>query len=327
MNIPPREALHVPVDDLRTLCTTLFQRAGVPPADADLITDLLIDTDLRGVLSHGTQTVNGYCRSFLNGSLNPTPTVQVIAETATTVLVDGDGGLGHLAAQRMTEAVIAKAKAQGIAAGTTRYHGHFGSAGKYVRQALRQGCVAWCVSGYDVQPAPGSPLWGSLGNPPLCFGVPGGEGPPMIVDMGAIFFFDPPETLAEGFTRNPAAYFKCLGLAATAHLWGGLLAGTTQPGYSAAERRFPGAVYGSFLSALDVARFVPLESFQAEVDRLLTAVGQLQPMPGYDRAYLPGGLEWEHEQEWSQRGIPLGPAHQRALEALAAELGVAVPWG
>jgi len=53
MNTPSIDALRVSVGQLKTFCTTLYRKAGV--ADAELITDLLIDTDLRRVLSHGTQ--------------------------------------------------------------------------------------------------------------------------------------------------------------------------------------------------------------------------------------------------------------------------------
>jgi len=38
LNVPPEEAIRVSVEDLTILTTTLFQGAGVPPDDADLIT-------------------------------------------------------------------------------------------------------------------------------------------------------------------------------------------------------------------------------------------------------------------------------------------------
>jgi len=52
----------------------------------------------------------------------------------------------------------------------------------------------------------------------------------------------------------------------------------------------------------------------------------MQPFPGYDRADLPGGLEWDRERLWAKEGIPLGKEHQRALEEIAAKLSVPVPW-
>jgi len=45
----------------------------------------------------------------------------------------------------------------------------------------------------------------------------------------------------------------------------------------------------------------------------------LQPMPGYERAYLPGGREWEREREWAQTGSPVSPRHRQCLENVARD--------
>lgn len=323
LNVPPDEFTSVSVDDLTMLTATIFQRAGVPPADADLIAKLLIDTDLRGVFSHGTRTVNGYVRGFLEGRLNPKPQIRVLSDELTTAVVDGDGGLGHPVTYRATELAIAKAKATGIGAATSRNHGHFGSAGKYTRMAIRQDCVGFCVSGHLVGSDPNRSVWHSMGNPPMCFAIPGGSGPPLILDMGTIFF-DRGEHFPALFEVAPAAFFKSIGLAAVSNLLSGVLGGTMLKDDSATDRGYPNS--GGFILAVDIARFVPVDVFKAEVDRILEGIRQMQPFPGYDRADLPGVLEWEREQLWAQEGIPLGKEHQQSLEEIAAELSVPVPW-
>jgi len=325
LNVPPDEFISVSVDDLTALTTTLFQRAGVPSGDADLITQLLVDTDLRGVFSHGTRTVNGYIRAFLDGRMNPKPNIRVLSDELTTAVVDGDGGLGHPATYRATELAIAKAKATGLGAATSRNHGHFGSAGKYARMAMRQDCAAFCVSGHLIGTAPNHPIWGSMGNPPMCFAIPGGSGPPLILDMGTIFF-DRAEHFPELFETAPAAFFKSIGLAAVSNLLSGVLGGMMLESYSAPDRRYPAAGSGGFICAIDISRFVPIDAFKAEVDKIMQGIRQMQPFPGYDRAALPGGLEWEREQLWAKEGIPLGKEHQRSIEEIAAELSVPVPW-
>ena len=52
----------------------------------------------------------------------------------------------------------------------------------------------------------------------------------------------------------------------------------------------------------------------------------MQPAPGYDRSDLPGGLEWEREQEWAEIGIPVGEAHQEQLKVVAERVGVPLPF-
>ena len=89
-------------------------------------------------------------------------------------------------------------------------------------------------------------------------------------------------------------------------------------------RRYEGVNQGVFLCAVDVSRFMPLDEFKREMDDSIRSVRTMQPFPGYDRADLPGGLEWE--REWSRVGIPIGREHRSALGQIAAELGVDVPW-
>ena len=62
-------------------------------------------------------------------------------------IFDGDGGAGYLVATRATEAVIEKAKANGIAVASTRNHGHVGSAGIYARLALTRDLATFSVAG------------------------------------------------------------------------------------------------------------------------------------------------------------------------------------
>ena len=62
------------------------------------------------------------------------------------------------------------------------------------------------------------------------------------------------------------------------------------------------------------------------MDAYVRKVHRLQPLIGFDEAYLPGGLEAARERDWREVGIQVGERHRRRLERLAEELGVAVPW-
>ena len=61
---------------------------------------------------------------------------------------------------------------------------------------------------------------------------------------------------------------------------------------------------GAFIAAIDISRFRPIDEYKAEIDQHIYDAQQMQPAPGYDRSDLPGGLEWEREQEWSEIGNP-----------------------
>ena len=54
---------------LKELARELCIKAGIPTDHAQLIADLQVETDLRGVHSHGTRALPRYLRSIFNGDL------------------------------------------------------------------------------------------------------------------------------------------------------------------------------------------------------------------------------------------------------------------
>merc|ERR1712169_72643 len=109
MNRPLESYVLVEEERLLRFSTTCFERAGLTSEHAQLISRLLVNSDLRGVRSHGTRTVNGYCGGFENGSLNPKPDLQTLSQSPTSAVLDGDGTLGYLPMVRAAERAIAKA--------------------------------------------------------------------------------------------------------------------------------------------------------------------------------------------------------------------------
>ncbi|MBT6144050.1 MAG: Ldh family oxidoreductase, partial [Gemmatimonadetes bacterium] len=80
MNQPPENFVIVVESRLLTFAQECFAAAGAPPEHAKILSRLLVNSDLRGVRSHGTRQVDGYCRAFEEGILNPDPQVRVISD-------------------------------------------------------------------------------------------------------------------------------------------------------------------------------------------------------------------------------------------------------
>ncbi|MEC7842587.1 MAG: Ldh family oxidoreductase [Candidatus Latescibacterota bacterium] len=73
----------------------LFVKAGTSKEHAATMAELLV-ANLRGVFSHGTRAATyTYVRLMLEGRVNARPNIGVVRETATTRVLDGDGGMGH----------------------------------------------------------------------------------------------------------------------------------------------------------------------------------------------------------------------------------------
>ena len=325
MNVVPKEFIRVTPDTMRGFISEAFQKAGTSEEDAAHIANLLVLTDLRGVFSHGTRQTPGYVGMMLDGKVNPRPDVQCIDESPTTVVYDGDGGMGHFASYHAAEAAVKKAKEMGLGAATSRNHFHFGSAGKYTRLALEEDFVGFAVSCHRFRHNPGGTIATATAASPMSFAIPAGNQPPIVVDMA--IGIDTNIPFEEAFKQSPAAYFKMLGLSHVSHALGGMMAGIwlfDQP--PDPPKIWESANQGAFIVAIDISRFRPLDEFKAEIDQHIEDARQMQPAPGYDRADLPGGLEWEREQEWSEIGIPVGEGHQEQLRNVAERVGIPIPF-
>ena len=333
MNQPPESFVRVQEDRLLAFSTACFEKAGLAHDHAALISRLLVNSDLRGVRSHGTRTVSGYCGGFEGGSMNPQPNVRLIHETPTAVVLDGDGTLGYLPMVRATEHAIAKAKDVGIGMGLVRHIGHYGSAGHYSRMCMEAGCIGFSVQGYQGQGNAGGqdakPQLGYFGNPPICFAIPSENEPPVVLDAATCIMADyqrGPEfdTL---LSVIPAAFFKSMGYTAVASLLGGGLTGFTIPDSEEVHKRWPGVRHGGMALAIHVDAVVPEAAFRTETDRMVRDVRETyEPMPGTDRALLPGAIEEERFEVHRRDGIRYGEMEQESARAASERLGVSLPW-
>jgi LDH2 family malate/lactate/ureidoglycolate dehydrogenase len=325
MNIPPETFIRVAAADLDDFCRRLGGAAGLPDARAERLAELLVGNDLRGVVSHGTRQIATYARLLRDGSLNARPAVATVQETPTSLLVDGDGGLGYFPAYEGTLQVIDKALVSGVGVMVTRNHGHFGAAGLYSRLTLPHDLLCFVTSGHQLHLKAGDPVYDAAGGSPMSFSAPTAEEPPLVLDFGAM------HDLYGGSNRDlfaevaPGLVHRSIGMGMVCQSWGGLLAGVPID-QSRADRRWPGANQGSMVVAMRIDLFIDPATFKSEMDEYARTVRTLTPVPGASGSYLPGGPEAAKEAAYRAEGVPIGEEHRRLLEDVAIEFAVTVPW-
>src|SRR4051812_50112804 len=101
---------------------------GMPGDVVRTAADIMTDTDLAGIGSHGISMLMLYEEALGLEQLNPPPAPRVVRESPVTALVDGDAGLGHVAAVFGMELAIAKAMTAGVGIVCVRNSTHFGAA-------------------------------------------------------------------------------------------------------------------------------------------------------------------------------------------------------
>src|SRR5215510_8909672 len=79
---------------------------------------------------------------------------------------------------------------------------------------------------------------------------------------------------------------------------------------------------GQFIIALDVARFLPLDGFKAEVDRHIRELASSQRLPGVGEIRVPGQGRAARRKERERDGVPLSAALVTQVDDVAKSLGI-----
>ena len=160
-----------------------FKGYGGPEEDAELCADVLLESDRRGIESHGCNRFKPiYIDRLLNGTLLPETKLEILRETPTTLVMDAHDGMGMVASYRMMERLLEKAKACGMAGGAIRNSTHYGIAGYWATMASREGLIG--ITGTNARPsiAPTFGVENMMGTNPLTFALPTDEEFPFCID-------------------------------------------------------------------------------------------------------------------------------------------------
>jgi LDH2 family malate/lactate/ureidoglycolate dehydrogenase len=329
----------IPPNDLIRIVTAVFVRAGLPGADAAVCAKALVDADLRGVRSHGTMRVGDYVRWIQAGQINPRPGMQVVVDSGTTAVVDGDGAMGYVSADLAMRLAISRAREHGIGAVGLRNGRHSGAMAYWAMLALEHGCIGFATTNAGMNMAP----WGGkdkiVGNNPFAIAVPSRTAYPMVLDMATSVAAggkldmavlrgesipigwaldsdgnpttDPME--ARKGSLLPVGGPKGYAMAVMLDVVAGVLTG----GRFGAGLGGPGC--GQFYLALEVERFMPLAEFLDRIDQLVDQIHASALGPGSARIFVPGEIEHEKAERSQREGFPIEATLLAELESLAGQ--------
>jgi LDH2 family malate/lactate/ureidoglycolate dehydrogenase len=314
---------------------------------------MLVAANLRGIDSHGVHLLSYYLKQIAAGTVSPVNEGRVAGESGACLAYDGENGLGQIVAQRCCEHAVRLARAHGISIVTAREANHFGGCFWWAREIAQHGMLGLIFCNASSLVAPWQGREPKLGTNPICMAVPpgGGDGQePFLLDMATttvaankIFkaYINGQAEIPAGWamdregaptTDTVAAYnglvaplggYKGYGLALMVEILCSVLGG----GAIASELggiRFvdkPVRVSHSYL-AIDIARFMPVEEFNARVTRLVEIMKSTPPAKGYDEVLVPGEPEKRAEAERLRDGIPIPDGNWRDLMEAAERLGV-----
>ncbi|MGI6070669.1 MAG: Ldh family oxidoreductase [Blautia sp.] len=170
-------------DVLERFMTQVFEKMGVPKEDAKVCTDVLLESDRRGIESHGCNRFKPiYIDRIRDRILNPVTEIEILKETPTTTVLDGHNGMGMVVGKKAMEMAIEKARKYGLGMTAVRNSTHYGIAGYYATMCTKENMIG--VTGTNARPsiAPTFGVENMLGTNPLTFGIPTDEEFPFVLD-------------------------------------------------------------------------------------------------------------------------------------------------
>ena len=339
------EGVVADAERLRSVVAGILKAISFRPAEAALVAEVLVEADLRGVDSHGVTRLGGYLEMIDAGHIRPRPNVTVERESGATALLDGDSGIGIIAARQAMDRAIALSDESGIACVSLRNVSHTGLLGWYTMRAARQGLIGIAMNNGPCMTPPFGGIEPVAATNPISIAAPSGGPHPVALDMATTTVAagkirlarklgqsipadwgldrdgqpctDPAEVIDNGFYPWTGGY-KGFGLATMIEILSGVLSG------GLFGRNVPTLVnYGQdplissgFYVAIDVQRFLPLEDFRSRVDSLVDMVRSTEPVNADQPVLVAGDKELACRETRLEQGIPLSSPVADELDEL-----------
>ncbi|MBC6490213.1 Ldh family oxidoreductase [Flavihumibacter stibioxidans] len=347
---------------LASFSRQVFLAIGCPEADAETATRVLLSADLRGIDSHGIARLSGYIRLWEAGRVNARPDVQVIHETPSTAVVDGDRGLGLVVAPFAMQVAIDKARQVGTGWVSVQNSNHYGIAGWHAMMALQHDMIGISMTNASALVAPTFSTERMLGTNPIAVAIPAGTEPAFVADMATTTAANgkleilqrkkqaaPPGWIqdADGHPTTDAHALKSGGallplggdrehgshkgyaLGAIVDILSGVLSGASFgpwvppfPAYVPMPTYMPGKGIGHFFGAMRIDAFRPAEDFKSNMDQWIRRFKSARPAAGEEKVLVPGDPERELEAERMQQGIPLLQPVVEDLQTLSQRFSI-----
>jgi LDH2 family malate/lactate/ureidoglycolate dehydrogenase len=344
----------IATERLTLIGQALFEAAGTPRAEAELVMRHIVGANLVGHDSHGVIQIPTYLERIKKGHIVPGAPWTIVRESPTTTVVDGHWGFGYVVNERAMRLTIDKARQADVAAATVFRQGHIGRLSSYTQMAAAAGMIGLVTADSGRSAKAVAPFGGRearLGTNPISIAIPSDLEGPLYLDMatsaaaagkialavarndrvpdGWVIGSDgrptnDPRQLREGGALlplgGPEGGYKGTGLAVIVEILCGLLTGLGF-GVEPSGRHNDGC----FMAVFNVAAFRPLAEFKKEVGEFAAYLKATPPALGSSGVLYPGEIEHIRQQQRSRNGIEVEDATWSKLRQLAASYGLAEP--
>lgn len=156
---------------------------GTKPHHAHSLAEVLVEGDNRGHYSHGLNRMDMYVKDIKSGICAKDGEPVVEKESAATALVDGKNLLGPVVGNFCMNLALKKAREVGIGWVVAHGSNHYGIAGYYSMQALKENMIGMSFTNTSPLVVPTRGKECTLGTNPISVAAPANNGDSFVLDM------------------------------------------------------------------------------------------------------------------------------------------------
>lgn len=332
---------------LREIGTKIFLAAGASREEAEWVSNLLVKANLVGHDSHGFIRVIQYVKAIQRGDINTNAKLEIVKETPTSALVNGNWGFGQVIAKKAMEIAIDKGRNGTVGTVCAFNVYHIGRLADYTMMAAENDMIGVAMANSLRSVAAYGGVERLLSTGPLSYAFPCGCEFPFVLDIATSVVAEGKvrvalhkgEKLPEGCiidkngnpSTNPADYYdggallplggdsyghKGFGIGLAVEVLSGILSMSGQSYLPSKKGN------GLFFQAINIESFLPIDEFKRQVDALVERTKSCKVRPGFSEILIPGEIEWRTERERLSKGIYLPDRTWEEIQTIASSYGL-----
>jgi L-2-hydroxycarboxylate dehydrogenase (NAD+) len=350
-----KKIVKIKATTLQKFISQIFQKCNLSKAHADIVSQGLVNADLRGVWSHGVVRTSVYCNRILNKAAKSKPNIKFKKIQKNIFHVNGDNGIGFITSRLAMDKCISAAKKFGVGIAGIYNSNHFGMAANYLMQATNNNCIAWVFTNASKALPPHGAMAAHFGTSPFAFGCPtNNKNNPFILDMASSsvargklkFAAQRGDKIPFGLALDkfgkatddgakafegimlPFGGMKGAGISWMMDIIAGIFTGANHSGeVKNAINDFSGpANVGHFMICLKADLFQNKNNFLKKMQYGIKKVKQLKRAKGFDEILHPGEPEYRKMLTNIKEGISLTPDIIKDLNKLSDQFRIKSPF-
>jgi L-2-hydroxycarboxylate dehydrogenase (NAD+) len=145
---------RIKYEKMKCITENVFLKFGYSQEDSKIVADVILESDLRGIESHGVQRLNWYYKHIRQGRIKVKEQMEIVHETSVSAVIDAHETAGQLSSYKAMQLAIQKAKHNGFGMVVARNSNHYGIAGYYPTMAVKEGLLGISMSNGEAMVPP-----------------------------------------------------------------------------------------------------------------------------------------------------------------------------